>query len=750
MDLTEMHREAGLSDLSWLELHDQDPDRLPENPVNLGIPELEEAWGVERRTDGIHFYDNVDLDTARYQASLQKTERTWKHSAAELARVVRKAMRRSAAGYGLKELMREAAEALGDEAHRIRTAMKLVQAEHGLVGNVYIRAAAYPGYEQGKWAKHLKKVASNARYIVVDATTLKGASHIQSGRCTVTRKQAVTQVPWGEAVPHYRPRLEAAGRKVAGDGPTALRAAFLSYPSRMVGPADVRPHHTAEADRISDDAARQAFAEAAPEERKVYDTSEKRAAQERLTAQRKVVAWTKAGLLTRDQAKTIVTKDLGGRAMLRVAAALVLQAKGAAAFSGLPIDVRPPEVTLKEARSALAEVKAPEPIDISHRHRDAARRDAHQKVARWHRRGFLAEKQARRLLASKADPEQVLRAAATLIMQAREAADYSGVANDPRAKAASDADVWKALAQAEKRAQQAQEHVDTVAKARRTQSTREAREAQKTVARVGKVRLAIDKGVRGQALQKLILRTLHPGDVRVASQVLDPILRETGALQDSQTPSRTYEGAEFHTVPQRVASVKPGAKDIGRLLRWAAQMMNEGSAGSDLDSMLQARWSAVVRKQAAKELAALREQHEGGAGFIYVDASAYASSAGTTGCDKGGLKARANQVRYVLAMDRCASCAARSIREDGSARCQKYSKTLITADDLPDEMPLLKQANIKTMGMTDDQVTASMFSPQYDPHEYGLQNSCLDGIEMDEDIEPEALGEILFGGMEWV
>ena len=52
LDFTDFMREAGLQDLSWLEMVEQDPERLPKNTeMDTAIPELEEAWGVERRTE---------------------------------------------------------------------------------------------------------------------------------------------------------------------------------------------------------------------------------------------------------------------------------------------------------------------------------------------------------------------------------------------------------------------------------------------------------------------------------------------------------------------------------------------------------------------------------------------------------------------------------------------------------------------------------------------------------------------------
>ena len=48
-----------LVDLSWLEMAEQDPDRLPKSPNDAVLSGLVEAWGTERRTDGVSIVPNV-------------------------------------------------------------------------------------------------------------------------------------------------------------------------------------------------------------------------------------------------------------------------------------------------------------------------------------------------------------------------------------------------------------------------------------------------------------------------------------------------------------------------------------------------------------------------------------------------------------------------------------------------------------------------------------------------------------------
>lgn len=260
MDLTSM-MEDSLADLAWLDPTQlQDPERLPETPVS--IPELEEAWGVHRRTNGINVVSR-DLDRARYESALEKKAQEKKASTRSLMKVVRRAMQRSALGHDLNDLLQEAVTHLGDQLKRAAAPLQLVRSEHGLAGNVFIRAAAYPGYAQGKGQTPKK---GSARYVIVSPEELRSATWIQDGRCIYTKKIAVTEVPWDEAYRHYAPRLgdnpflnRAASKS---DPRAALRAAFLHVPAAAKADSTYRPKH--------DPSQREGFLAEGGAERKVY------------------------------------------------------------------------------------------------------------------------------------------------------------------------------------------------------------------------------------------------------------------------------------------------------------------------------------------------------------------------------------------------------------------------------------------------------------------------------------------------
>jgi hypothetical protein len=278
MDLEELLKESSLADLSWLDPSQlQDPERLPKNPVALSIPELEDAWGVDRRTTGIALSAHQkDLDAARYEESLDKPRASRRATREQILSVVQHAMRRSAAGHDIDRVVREAMESFGEEMDRLPPLLHEVREEHGLAGNVFLRAAAYPGWAQGRWSK-MRQAASRARYLIVSEEELRTATWIQNGRCSYTGKISVTEVPWQEALEHYLPLLESTGRRVGSGSPREkLRAAFLSQPQKREVNT-VLPEHVAPADRISLEEARQA-AKAHQPQRKVYDPTSARAA----------------------------------------------------------------------------------------------------------------------------------------------------------------------------------------------------------------------------------------------------------------------------------------------------------------------------------------------------------------------------------------------------------------------------------------------------------------------------------------
>ena len=632
--LDDMLKEASnLAEHSWLSEAVQDLERLPENPVHI-VPELEELWGANRPTDGLRVYER---DLKQAALAEQDDEPTVKHATErDLAAFVAQAMRRSAAGHPLADILRATYLDVGKhDAHRIRAAMKLVQAEHGLAGNVFVRHSAYPKYEQGKWTEHLRRTAKDARYLVVAPQVLKSATWVQDGRCTLTGRRVVTEVPWREAHAYYAPRLRDAGRRVAsGDPREALRVAFLSLPEKRVATGENLPTHVTPSERVSSGEARTAFANAKVE-RKVYDPTPAHEAQVRAALHRKLASMAANHLLTPGDRDRLVSSTAHPKEVLKAAAALAGAAKNG---------------TYEGARMTV----------------------------------FAG-------LAHAAPTEQV-------------------------------AGAWQASAQT--------------------------KQASRVASAVEKVKKAVEHGLRGAALKEVITRTVHPEDVRLAGRALGPLLRETNALAEpDRTPTR-YAGAKYaaHVATKAASAISPNT--VQSVVGWVRRAMNEGFAGNDLDALVEKRFASEVLTAAHENIAAARREHEGGAGFLYIEASAYATADGVKGCEQGALKHRANQVKTLLAIpNKCGSCVHARTHEDGTKRCALYNKVLVARDDFGATLDTMKQANIRAANMDDQAATASLFAPSYDEGEFNLHNASLDGFSLTAFPENDKVNEVAFGGL---
>ena len=635
LDLDDMLREASnLTEHSWLSEAVQDLERLPENPVHI-VPELEELWGANRPTDGLRVYER-DLKQASFDEQDDDEPNVKQATERDLAAFVAQAMRRSAAGQPLADILRATYLDVGQhDAHRIRAAMKMVQAEHGLAGNVFVRHSAYPRYEQGKWTEHLRRTAHDARYLVVAPQVLKSATWVQDGRCTLTGRQVVTEVPWREAYAHHAPRLRDAGRRVAsGDPREALRVAFLSLPMKRAAVGENLPTHVTPSERVSSGEARTAFANTKVE-RKVYDPTPAHDARVRVALRNKLASMSENGLLT--------------------------------------------------------------PAD----------RD--------------------RLTASAAHPKDVLKAAAALAGAAKNGT-YDGARMT----------VFSGLTRVTP--------VENVKGA--WQASKQAQQQSRVASAVEKVKKAVEHGIRGATLKDVITRTVHPEDVRLAVRALAPLLRETNALAKSDRAPTAYSGAKYaaHVAKKAVGTVSPNV--VQSVVGWVRRAMNEGFAGNDLDSLVESRFASNVLDAARENIATSRREHEGGAGFMYIEASAYATADGVKGCEQGALKHRANQVKTLLAIpNKCGSCVHANAYADGTKRCALYNKVLVAQDDFGATFDTMKQANIRSANMDDQAVTASLFAHAYDASEFSLHNASLDGFSLTAFPEDEKVSEVAFGGL---
>ncbi len=447
----------------------------------------------------------------------------------------------------------------------------------------------------------------------------------------------------GKVLAFYKPRLEAAGYKLAsGDPKEVLRRAFLTGPAikqAALGhkPVDVRP-----ADTISAADAFRQFAAQDSDLVQILDSMEKRAlARKRVAVMVEVRKWADAGKITQAEAMRL------------------------AASTAEPVDIRRCLATMVTASG-------------SHDY-DASNQHVPKDV-------------------------QVLRASAVESLAAKEAALEVG----ERKKF-----------------------------------------AQQLVKQVNAGLLTKAEAKKIYALQKPVHELR-----RIATMVVQTAA-EHRKVKLEATEQRDYQGHEFVPAAQKVASmpditahqkkVVAHGKSTGidpreffALLKFATREMNEGMMGRNLTEMLGVRFTPELLKAAAPLVAELRAKHEGLAGTVYVDASAYASKTGATGCEQGALKHRANQVKTVLAMSRCGGCVH---AREGS--CSVYRKPLIaTVDDVVTDKAATQKQLLHFADASDHEVTGSLFRPG----EFSLQ-AATDDIDLNDLGSTEALSGILFGGL---
>lgn len=225
LGLSEEDQKIGqaLVDLDWLD-PTQEPDlsRLPKalqwavngqdtpaSAINL-VPELEEAWSANTRNTGVYLIPAKENTV---------NTRTLKKSSADIKNAVAKASRALHKGYSLKQALEGVLEDLGEEADRAKPALAMLKEDEGLAGKVYVRASVFPGILDNKW--EIKKFAKSARYVITDDQRIADKLSMQ----------AVSEVPWKEALAHYLPQFELSGIKLASGSPREiLKKAFKTTP----------------------------------------------------------------------------------------------------------------------------------------------------------------------------------------------------------------------------------------------------------------------------------------------------------------------------------------------------------------------------------------------------------------------------------------------------------------------------------------------------------------------------------------
>jgi hypothetical protein len=640
LDLGDIIQDTPLNDLRWLSDFEPDPARLPDKPKSLdSVSQLQELWGDNRALTqkSAHETDLAVLrDRGDFGVRRAKT--------VNLGEIARKASRRVIAKVAPAEIAQEATLSADGDETRVRGIVGAVERERGLAGNVFIRAASFPGYGQGKWKSFVAQHAKLARYLVVDTDTIKSAAWIQDGRCTYTGKVVVTSVPWADAYAHYAPRLKAAGYVVpsAGKDPRkVLQEAFLTGPQQRVVASNLPTHD--------------------------------------------------------GEIKQLGKSEFNARA-------------AAEAFED------------RSRRSVIAKVEAIK-----------ARVESGEKGTILMRRIASTFAPSEQVEATKLLAPIVKDALRDEVRNIRIATDVVGSVGD-----------IKTLGKRE---------VDPEAIDRAHKNSR----LEKIEAKVAKIVAAVDRGLSGEILRRKIASTFAPDEQTEAVKLLAPRIKNALVEQTREVKTARDTNERFQHMDRKneelalAKKASAGAEKIVRVrgaIGWVRRAMNEGLAGKNLDDAVRHRFTDALFKEASENIARVRAAHEGLAGFRYIDASVYASKSGVDGCESGALKHRANQVKMLLAMDRCGSCALANNLPDGTRRCSTYNKMLVHASDFDAaDLRRAKVAAIKMANSHDAEHTASLFAPKYDQAEFGLHNAALDNIQPDDLPENEKVKDIVFGGL---
>jgi len=742
-DITEMMKEGSLVGLGWLH-GEQDPSRLPHETHNTMIPELEEAWGTLRRTDGLGLVPNIDPEIADYEHVARETPK--KATREELARVVQRAMRRSAYGEPLRDILKQAAEDLGPaNVNRVLKAMQQVKAEHGLAGKVFIRASAFPGLSNGKWKQEIRKKCTQAIYVI---------DKQGSGVGDVIKKEVVQSIPWNVALGHYTTLLQAAGHKVAAKGHPRdiLKAAFLSEPTPVKTHIDRdKPIQVMPSDQVTKAQAWEDFKAASKPVREVVNLMERQAEEYRQKVQLQIAKWAKKGLIRTAEAKRLVQSPASPHMILRAAASIIFSFDEGAYSGGEGLSVVKQYELWPDAKTAFSELAASEQQAVEDQKiAELAARTTFEAVNKLVQGGLLTNGEGSKLLAKKLTTADCMKYAFAIISKRSQL--KGAVAATPKAReyiGAGNRGLNRPVASDQQAAQALANHQDPTARAMGVLSERDAMLLNGQLRKV----MAVGLITEGEASR---LKKLGKG-LNETLKLVGAIIAKRAALKGEvvvKTPEKAdYRGAGERAIPKpkeasdearrQLKASKPKVSanelEIRQMVRWASQEMNGGVAGSELDALLQARFSTKLRDAAKDRIAALREKHEGLAGFLYVDASSYASPEGTKGCEEGGLRHRANGLKYVLAMKRCSGCTLRNADEI----CQKYNKELVQAAPVEDRKAY-QEKSIRLADAPDHEVTASLF----DPNEFNLNNSELEGMNVEDAPEYVDVGDIFFGGIE--
>lgn len=706
-----------LPDLSWLELSEQDPARLPKETHNTAIPELVEAWGVHRRTDGIRLLSN-NKDLSFEKEAKETSEK--KRGKDSLLGIIKRAGRESASGLpwatvanNVKEQMKEASK---EDIQFVRPYLEQIQAEHGLAGHVFIRHDFYPGYDQGKWKGYLRKTASDALYLVKRKDAPQSIND-QEGYCSLVKKKIVSKIPWKKAYEIYQKKFASVGVEIpnTGNPKEDLRKAFhiRETPSRTSFHIQPRTplDSLKESKRAIRSASRPVVEKISHEER------------EQIKERRKLGAalgdLLASGALRKKEVDSILNSGKAPTECLRIAIDLARKPK-VSNYKGQPLVAVPPSGERKAEKQANAvreliaqmvsdgfvdtrEIESlreagltenqifKEATSIASRRslKTATLQRAQRYVNSLVEKGLLEGDNASKLISQAKDPGSLLKKASLEVLN--HAREYSGATFT----------------------EVPLERGRLVGVQNLERSTSFAKKAELDKAKVS-VHTLVKKGYLSKIEGQKILSSS-----KTASSIMKKVSNALG-VKSREYSEPIYEMALFMKEDDIEVPI-----ENNKVLDFLHREMNKGLYGASLSEALRNKFSKSELKKERALIEAARDKHEGLAGYIYIDALTYDEGKGTEGCTKGAGIHRNDGVPYVLGMKKCRGC----VFKNPEGICQKYNKTIV--EEPPVDSRSIQKRRLNQDPATSEKAISNMLEQEFvgNPvQEFELKNNNLNNI----------------------
>jgi len=745
------------------------------------LKELESAWGSS--TTGLDLVPNENRKHPKYT----NPERDIDSLPGDDYRAnVEKAMRRSAYGEPLKNILTDLKSEMGG---RYRESIgDKIASEHGLHGKVYIREEAFPGLFNGKWDSVIKKRCASAMYIIPNAQDCAYDYH--------QNRMVVNSINWKKAFNTYAPKLKTIGVKL-GSGENykqRLKQAFLATPPAPIAPETWYEYQEDLTKRYTTEEAQEQLEDYIPEEETYESLEEKEARLLLAKLETTATQIVKAGLLNKKEASQILNSKYSTFKKMN------LLFKSASTSNIKESDYQGAGVGVITMSTKIARDFSDVKIDTPE-HRELKRRmaNADVKIQKLIASGLISEKKANKIACgcSSSQPEDKVQAILSHIADNNMTkATYDGQkwekANELKVHdndfTATDKEIESRLSltlekyaakknleniqslisagvisekQAYKFASQGktpQEMYLSVLKEAKTLYSNpiytqnnllsepnnnfgkfDSKEQRLASVHVKAIESKINKLIQANLITIGEVNSLKATDpnkklAKVLNAIENKVAVQTHTYSDTPYTQHIIRDKKPRTLLASAESVE----------KWVRQKMAEGNMGRDLDTLLQTKYANEVLDHYGEKIGSLRKAHEGLSGQVYVDAKAYDTPNGVTGCDQGALQHRANTIPAVLEMDKCSSC----VYKNADDVCQKYNKPVVASVQLLgiDNPRKYQKESIRLANSSDSERTASLFANNYDQNEFSLTTN--EELEIDDEQTPQALADVLFGGFE--